>query len=121
MEISFSELRSKTVVNLTDGRRLGHIIDLIFEQCGARILGVVVPGTKSGMFKGREDIFIPYQCICKIGFDTILVELNPVTPPPPVTAASLIGKYQPANTVVVEPETGNKARTYTTYTGLPEK
>ena len=121
MEISFSELRSKTVVNLTDGRRMGHIIDLVFEQCGARVLGVVVPGIKSGMFKGREDIFIPYQCICKIGFDTILVELNPVSPPPPVTAASLIGQYAPANSVVVEPESSTKNRTYATYTGMPEK
>ena len=111
MEISFSELRSKVVVNLTDGRRLGHIIDLIFEQNGARILGVVVPGAKSGMFKSREDIFIPYQCICKIGLDTILVELNPVSQP--VNNLSLISNYAPASSVVVEPET--KTRTYASY------
>lgn len=113
MELSFSELRSKVVINLTDGRRLGHIIDLIFERNGAKILGVVVPGSKSGMFKSREDIFIPYQCICKIGLDTILVELNPVAPQQQVSATSIIGKYVPANSVVVEPET--KQHHYTSY------
>ncbi len=76
MEMSFSELRSKMVVNLTDGRKLGHIIDLIFEQSTAKIMGIVVPGSKGSLFKGREDLFIPYHCICKIGFDTILVELH---------------------------------------------
>lgn len=82
MEISFSEFRSKTVVNLTDGRRLGHVIDLIFDQNSAKISGVVVPGGRSGFFKSKEDLFIPYQYICKIGLDTILVQLNPITSSP---------------------------------------
>ena len=78
MESSFSELRSKLVINLVDGKKLGHIIDLIFEQSTAKILGVIVPGSKSflSLFKAKEDIFIPYHCICKIGEDTILVELG---------------------------------------------
>lgn len=115
MEISFSELRAKMVVNLTDGRRLGHIIDLIFDQNNARILGVVVPGGRGGLFKGREDLFIPYQCICKIGLDTILVELNPV--PPPVSTSRLISQYTPASSVVVEPESkkGEKTRKFAPY------
>ncbi len=78
MEISFSELREKTVVNLVDGKRMGHIIDVVIEQNSAKILGVVVPGVKTTIFRTREDIFIPYRCIVKIGLDTILVELNPI-------------------------------------------
>lgn len=80
MEISFSEFRSKMVVNLTDGRRLGHIVDLIFDQNSAKISGVIVPGGRGGFFKSKEDLFIPYQYICKIGLDTILVQLNPINP-----------------------------------------
>lgn len=80
MEISFSEFRSKMVVNLTDGRRLGHVIDLIFDQNSAKISGVIVPGGRGGFFKSKEDLFIPYQYICKIGLDTILVQLNPINP-----------------------------------------
>jgi len=78
MEISFSELREKTVVNLVDGKRMGHIIDIVIEQNSAKVLGVVVPGVKTTIFRTREDIFIPYRCILKIGIDTILVELNPM-------------------------------------------
>ncbi len=82
MEISFSEFRSKMVVNLTDGRRLGHVVDLIFDQNSAKISGVVVPGGRGGFFKSKEDLFIPYQYICKIGLDTILVQLNPINSNP---------------------------------------
>lgn len=82
MEISYCELRSKTVINLSDGRKLGRIIDLVYDECTAKVLGLVVPSNRSfgGIFKGREDIFIPYHCICKIGEDTILVELGQPNP-----------------------------------------
>ncbi len=85
MEISYSELRSKIVVNLVDGRKLGHIVDLIFDLHTAKVLGIVVPGTRNvcSIFRRREDIFISYHNICKIGEDTILVELNPMPPQPP--------------------------------------
>lgn len=76
-ECSFLELRCKEVVNVVDGRRLGHIIDVVFDLQTARITGLVVPGTKSfwNVFKGGNELFIPFTQICKIGEDTILVEL----------------------------------------------
>lgn len=81
LEISFCELRSKTVVNLSDGRKLGRIIDLVYDEISAKVLGLVVPGGRQGFFRAKEDIFIPYHCICKIGEDTILVELGQPAPP----------------------------------------
>ncbi len=88
METSFNEMRTKLVVNVVDGKKLGHIIDIVFEQNSAKILGFVVPSHKNflSLFKAKEDIFIPYHCICKIGSDTILVQLSGVfnqTPKPP--------------------------------------
>ena len=82
MEISFSELRSKIVINLVDGKKLGHVIDIIFDQNTAKILGIIVPSAKGAFsfFKSKEDIFIPYHNICKIGEDTILVQLTPHAP-----------------------------------------
>ena len=61
MEISFCELRTKTVVNLSDGKKLGRIVDLVYDELTAKVLGLVVPGGRSfaGIFKSREDIFIP--------------------------------------------------------------
>lgn len=45
-QYSFSELAEKQVVNVADGRQLGHTCDMVFTACG-RILGLVVPGKKA--------------------------------------------------------------------------
>lgn len=80
MDLSFCELRAKEVVNICDGKKLGNIIDLIFDCSCARVTGLVVPAEKSffNFFKNNNDIFIPYNRIRKIGTDIILVELTPV-------------------------------------------
>ena len=81
-ECSFLELRCKEVVNVVDGRRLGHITDVVFDLQTAKITGLVVPGNKSfwNVFKNGTELFIPFTQICKIGDDTILVELYSTSP-----------------------------------------
>lgn len=83
MESSFLELRCKEVVNVCDGRKLGHIVDIVFDLCSACVLGFVLPGEKSGwnIFKSSGEIFLPFGCIVRIGEDTILVELPCQNPP----------------------------------------
>ena len=81
MELSFNEIRSREVVNIYDGKRLGRIIDITFEKETGRILGVVVPAIKKA-FKKAEDIFIPLELIKKIGEDVILVKLSPIEEQP---------------------------------------
>ena len=83
VEISYAELRQKTVVDIADGKNLGHIIDAIFDDTYGKLLGFVVPSIKRSFFKSQNDIFIPYQNICKIGTDVILVELLPQNAPNP--------------------------------------
>lgn len=82
MECSFLELRCKEVVNVVDGKRLGHITDIVFDLQSAKICGLVLPNSKSfwNVFKSGQDIFIPFTQICKIGEDTILVEFYSPTP-----------------------------------------
>ena len=41
METSFSELRTKEVINTADGRRLGKVCDLVFCYPENRVLGIV--------------------------------------------------------------------------------
>lgn len=62
---------------MTDGKRLGHIVDIVFELPSGRIKGLVVPVCQGGfnLFKQPQQAFIPFNQICKIGEDTILVEL----------------------------------------------
>lgn len=78
MEASFLELKTKQVINTVDGKCLGHITDIIFDVVTAKALGFVVPGPNQGfwgLFKGNKEIFIPFDCVCKLGVDVILVEL----------------------------------------------
>lgn len=75
MEVSYSELRCKEVVNLQNGARMGKIIDMIIQSDGKCVLGLVVPGVRK-LFKASEDIFIPWNNISKIGEDVILVSIN---------------------------------------------
>lgn len=83
MESSFLDLRCKEVVNIVDGTRLGHIVDIVITLATGQISGIVVPGNKTifGFLKGGNDLFIPFSQVCKIGEDTILVELYGVNNP----------------------------------------
>ena len=76
-ELAFCELRTKQVVNVIDGKCLGRVCDIIFSRHNSRVLGFVVPGESAfRVFRRREDIFIPFEKVCKIGCDVILVELT---------------------------------------------
>jgi len=78
MEVTFCELRAKEVVNIYDGRCLGNITDIVIDTSCARVLGIIVPKERKmfSLFKANSDFFIPYNRICKIGQDIILVELT---------------------------------------------
>ena len=84
------ELKCKQVINVVDGKSLGHIIDIVLDVSGCKVLGLLVPSPVSGWlacFRTGKEIFIPFDCICKIGVDVILVELyinnDHAKPPPP--------------------------------------
>lgn len=82
MNVTFCELRSKDVVNVIDGKRLGRVVDLVFCCNTCRVLGIVVPNERR-LFRCKDEIFIPWSHIQKIGTDVILVSLMPVNPPCP--------------------------------------
>ena len=75
-EMTYCELKRREVINGSDGRRMGHIIDLIFSVEGGKIKGIILPYGKRGVFGKSQDLFVPWQCIQKIGEDVILVEIH---------------------------------------------
>ncbi|NMA54745.1 MAG: YlmC/YmxH family sporulation protein [Firmicutes bacterium] len=80
-----SDLYSREVINIHDGRKLGLVVDVDIDLDNGRLNAIVVPGLK-GMFSifGRnEDVVIPWEKIKRIGYDVILVEQPP---PPPLTS-----------------------------------
>lgn len=75
MELSFSSLRTKEVVNTKDGRKLGRVCDVALCYPENRWLGIVVPGTK-GWGRKKNELFIDLKQIVKIGEDVILVNIG---------------------------------------------
>ena len=76
-EITFCEMREKEIVNVYDGRRLGRVLDLVFDCSTNTVLGIMVPALKKLFSRRGEDIFISLSLIEKIGEDIILVRLEP--------------------------------------------
>ena len=75
MNCRIVELRCKEVVNVRDGARLGYVSDVeVDTECG-KVVAIVVPGKGGfgGLF-GGEDYVVPWEAICKIGEDIILVD-----------------------------------------------
>ena len=74
MELSFSELRAKEVINTQDGRKLGKVCDISLCYPENKWLGVVVPGGKG--FGKKNNLFIELKNIVRIGEDVILVNVG---------------------------------------------
>lgn len=77
--MSLSELRTKDVVNTRDGRRLGKVMDIEFCEQSGTVTALVVPG-EFNLFQSLRGekcgIVIPWDRICKIGDDVILVDVE---------------------------------------------
>lgn len=77
-----SDLGDKELVNLNSGGRLGLLADadLVFEEDSGKIISLLVQDRKVA-FKlfgvGGSEKEIPWSAIRKIGYDMIIVELEP--------------------------------------------
>ena len=80
MELSFSELRAKEVVNTQDGRKLGRVSDIVLCYPENKWIGIVVPGSR-GWARKKNELFIELKNIVKIGEDVILVNVGVPRPP----------------------------------------
>ncbi len=77
--MSLSEQRNKDVVNTRDGRRLGKVMDIEFCEQSGTVQALVVPGEFNFLQSLRGEkcgIVIPWDRICKIGDDVILVDVD---------------------------------------------
>jgi YlmC/YmxH family sporulation protein len=76
--MKISEFQMKDVVNVSNGRKMGHISDLDINLTTGRVDAIIIQGNARVMgFFGRDnDILIPWRDIVKIGKDVILVRFN---------------------------------------------
>lgn len=76
------ELGQKEIVNLNNGGRLGLIadIDFLIDEKNGEIVSLLVPDRRLGFrILGLESngMEIPWEAIRKIGYDMIIIELDP--------------------------------------------
>ena len=108
MELSFSELRTKEVVNTQDGRKLGKVCDVVLCYPENRWIGLIVPSGRG--FGKKQELFLELKNIVKIGEDVILVNVGfprkqtsdkhghgTHVPPPPPPHGSFRGNSQGRN------------------------
>jgi YlmC/YmxH family sporulation protein len=73
--VKISEFQIKDVININDGKRLGHVGDLDIDLSKGKIEAIIIFQSSKilGMFGRDEEIVIPWRNIVKIGSDVILV------------------------------------------------
>lgn len=72
------ELEDKEVVNIADGKVLGCVLDVSFDPCNGCVEFLIVPGPGRcfGLFGREFEYYIPWRCVCKIGPDIVLVDID---------------------------------------------
>ncbi len=76
MLYKFSELRTKEVIHIADGERLGFVSDIEIDATTGKIISISVPGSYRAFgFLGKEpDRVINWNNIKKIGDDLVMID-----------------------------------------------
>ncbi len=79
MSVKFTNLQCKEVICVSNGQRLGFVSDVQITLPEGNVCAIVVPGPCRfpGLLGRREDFIIPWNSICKIGPDIVLVDTKP--------------------------------------------
>jgi len=72
------ELKRMEVINICDGKRLGFVGDIEFDECTGKIKCLIVPGPGviCGILGREKEFEIPFEDICQFGDDIILVKFE---------------------------------------------
>ncbi len=73
-----SDLQTKYIVNVKDGKNIGNIIDVKIDEETGVILSLVIEPNKNffSFARGKVDTEINWKSIEKIGEDVILVNIS---------------------------------------------
>ncbi|MFA9557375.1 YlmC/YmxH family sporulation protein [Evansella sp. AB-rgal1] len=75
--LKISDIQSKDIVNLSDGRLLGHISDLDINLEKGTVEALIIGGGRMmNLFHREQEIVIPWKNVVKIGSDVVLVRYS---------------------------------------------
>ena len=71
-----SDLQTKDIVNINDGKRIGRIIDAVINDTGIiEYLSIEKRGSLNNLFNKDNETTITFKQIKRIGEDVILVDI----------------------------------------------
>ena len=70
-----SDLQDKDIVNISDGKKIGSIIDVNIDEEGS-MKSLVVEESKFTLFNNKNEMEVLWKQIEKIGEDVILVKID---------------------------------------------
>ena len=71
-----SDLQTKDVVNINDGKKIGRIIDAVINDTGIiEYLSIEKRGSLNNLFNKDNETTITFKQINRIGEDVILVDI----------------------------------------------
>ena len=70
-----SDLQDKDIVNISDGKKIGSIIDVNIDAEGG-MKNLVVEESKFTLFSSKNEMEVMWKQIEKIGEDVILVKID---------------------------------------------
>ena len=73
--MKLSDLQKKDIINISDGVKIGNIIDINIDDKGI-IKSLIADKTTFKFFSNTDEIEIYFDQIVKIGDDVILVKNN---------------------------------------------
>lgn len=85
MNCSITDLRAKVVVDVQTGCRVGTVFDVLVDTCSGCVIALLVFGGRGffGFCGKGEEIKVPWNDICVIGDEVILVDRHDPCPPEP--------------------------------------
>lgn len=75
--MNLSDLQSKDIINIKDGKRVGSIIDVVLDSNG-NLEALIVQKNKflSSILPSKDELKVKWNQIKKIGEDVILVDVT---------------------------------------------
>lgn len=79
MVMRIGDMRSRDVISIRDGTRIGFLGDIEFDAENARLTAVVVYGRARffGLLGHEDDCVIPWPSVKTVGEDAVLVDFAP--------------------------------------------
>ena len=76
--MKLSELQRKDIINIKDGKKIGKIIDVEFDQTNGYMIKFIIEKAHfiKNLFSQTEEFSIKFTQIKKMGEDVILIDIN---------------------------------------------